>query len=242
MNTHHSSLSNMATSKRTEQRAAIKYCVNASFTPTETYKFISKAEKSGKVSRSLVFKWHKRFNEGRDSVEDDRRCGRPVVSPAIVEKVRHIVMGDRRKTIVDIAEECEIGRGSAHNIVTDLLGMRKVSARWVPRLLKDEERRRRVAASRAFIDRWDLEGDDFLNRIITCDETWIHNYDPETKQESMIWKTPGTPPPKKARTSKSAQKTMFIFFMDRRGMLLSHAVPQGETVNARYYQKLNIIK
>ena len=26
--------------------------------------------------RASVFEWHKRFNEGRESVRDDERCGR----------------------------------------------------------------------------------------------------------------------------------------------------------------------
>ena len=28
------------------------------------------------MKRASVFKWHKRFNEGRESVRDDERCGR----------------------------------------------------------------------------------------------------------------------------------------------------------------------
>jgi len=36
--------------------------------------------------------------------------------------------------------------------------------------------------------------------------------------------------PKKARTSKSAGKFMFISFMDAHGLILQHAVPAGTTV------------
>jgi hypothetical protein len=37
-------------------------------------------------------------------------------------------------------------------------------------------------------------------------------------------------------------KNMFILFMDRKGMLLTHAVPHGQTVNSEYYSKvINII-
>ncbi|WAR29180.1 hypothetical protein MAR_002748 [Mya arenaria] len=54
----------------------------------------------------------------------------------------------------------------------------------------------------------------------------------------MVWKRSLSPPPKKARISKSAKKFMFIFFMDSAGMLLQHAVPADSTVNAAYYQKI----
>jgi hypothetical protein len=33
------------------------------------------------------------------------------------------------------------------------------------------------------------EDPDFLNSVITCDETWLFQCDPETKQQSMQWKT-----------------------------------------------------
>ena len=100
--------------------------------------------------------------------------------------------------------------------------------------LRPEERE----TSREFQRRWETEGTSFLHRIVTTDETWLSFYDPETKQASMIWKTADSPTPKKARTTRSTKKTMFIFFIDSRGMLLQHAVPQGQTVNKNYYQKV----
>ena len=78
----------------------------------------------------------------------------------------------------------------------------------------------------------------FLQIIITTDETWLHNYDPETKEQSAVWKRSGSPPPMKARVTKSGEKTMFIMFADIRGMILMHVVPKGATVNARYYSKV----
>jgi len=108
----------------------------------------------------------------------------------------------------------------------------------VPRLLKDHEKERRVHDSRAFLRRFEREGDEFLSRIITTDETWLWFYDPETKQQSAVWKRTGSPPPKKARVSKCGGKYMFIMFADSRGMILQHAVPSNKTVNADYYSKV----
>ena len=66
----------------------------------------------------------------------------------------------------------------------------------------------------------------------------INLYDPETKREWSVWKGTSSPPPLKARVTKSVKRVMFIFFMDRRGMLLVHAVPEGQIVNTKYYSKL----
>jgi hypothetical protein len=43
---------------------------------------------------------------------------------------------------------------------------------------------------------------DFLNRIITGDESWFFEYDPETKTQSEEWHTPQSPKQKKALMSK----------------------------------------
>jgi len=37
----------------------------------------------------------------------------------------------------------------------------------------------------------------FLSSVITGDESWLYNYDPETKQQYSQWKTPSSPRPKK---------------------------------------------
>ena len=80
-----------------------------------------------------------------------------------------------------------------------------------------------------FLTLYDAEGDTFLDRIITTDETWQHSFDPEIKHMSSVWKTPHTPPLKKAWVQKSVGKQMFIIFMDRHGMLLQHRVPEGHS-------------
>ena len=78
-----------------------------------------------------------------------------------------------------------------------------------------------------------------MDRIVTVDETWISLYTPETKAQSTMWKTPGSPSPKKFKMSQSTKKQMFVVFFDARGVILAHAVPQGQTVDAAYYTKVS---
>ena len=44
--------------------------------------------------------------------------------------------------------------------------------------------------------------EDFHTRLVTGDETWLPHWDPDTKKESMQWKRPGSPLPKKFRTRR----------------------------------------
>jgi hypothetical protein len=48
----------------------------------------------------------------------------------------------------------------------------------------------------------------FLGNVITCDESWIFQYDPETKCQSMQWKSLRSPRKEKAWKSKSNFKAM----------------------------------
>jgi hypothetical protein len=49
----------------------------------------------------------------------------------------------------------------------------------------------------------------FLERIVTADETWVHHYKPESKAQTMAWKRPTSPDAKKFKSQPSAGKIMF---------------------------------
>jgi len=67
--------------------------------------------------------------------------------------------------------------------------MSKVSARWVRRLLTDDDMLRLLSASQECVKRYRKEGKHFLNSIITTDNNWLWNFDPETKAQPTICKT-----------------------------------------------------
>ncbi|GFU00454.1 uncharacterized protein NPIL_267021 [Nephila pilipes] len=78
-----------------------------------------------------------RFKDGSTSAESEQRCGRPqtVRSAANVERVRKLVMADRRLTVREIAEEVRVSKDSAHAILLKDLNMNRVAAKFVPKLL-----------------------------------------------------------------------------------------------------------
>ena len=59
-----------------EKRYIIKLCFKLGKNATETYVMLQTAFGSSCMNRASVFKWHKRFKEGKESVRDDERCGR----------------------------------------------------------------------------------------------------------------------------------------------------------------------
>jgi histone-lysine N-methyltransferase SETMAR len=78
-------------------------------------------------------------------------------------------------------------------------------------------------------------GDDFLARIVTGDETWLHHFEPETKRQSMEWHPANSPKEKKFKSVPSAGKIMAMVFFDSEGLLLVDIVPQGTTINSDTY-------
>ena len=68
------------------------------------------------MKRTACFKWHERFEGGRQSIDDDERPGRPSTSTddPHVDKVNIAVRANRRLTIRELAEEREISVGSCY--------------------------------------------------------------------------------------------------------------------------------
>ena len=134
-----------------------------------------------------------------------------------------------------------VSKGSAHKIV-ESLGYHKVCAKWEPKQLTENQKRARVQCCREL--RQMCESDQtFFERIVTGDETWIHYYEPETKQQSMEWRHPSSPKPKKFRCERSANKLLAVVFWDIHGVILIDFLPRGATMNSdRYIETLNKLK
>jgi len=84
-----------------EQCWVIKFCVKLNENATETCEKLRSAFGEHALSRTQVFRWHKVFLDGRESVEDEPLCGRPCTSEKDdnVSKVRDLVRSDRRLTV-----------------------------------------------------------------------------------------------------------------------------------------------
>jgi len=93
----------------------------------------------------------------------------------------------------------------------------------------------RVQISETLLARYEKEGDGFIHRIVTCDETWVHHYTPESKRASKEWRRKGEECLVKAKTRLSASKVMATVFWDFKGVLLIDFPYASRTINAAYY-------
>ena len=74
--------------------------------------------------------------------------------------------------------------------------MRRISAKFVPRLLTDDQKENRVEISQEPLTNVNCN-EKFLKNVIAEDETWVYRYDVQTKMQSSQWIGKGSPRPKK---------------------------------------------
>ncbi|UYV74190.1 hypothetical protein LAZ67_11002371 [Cordylochernes scorpioides] len=197
---------------------------------------LQKAFKNDCISRSQSGKWHKAFKEGLEEVADEPRSGCPTTARTDenVDRVLEVLRTDRRLSIQQIADTLHMSTFVVHGIVTEDLQMRKVCAKLVPKVLTQDQKELRVLRCQELLDLIKNEPD-FLSSVVTGDESWMFEYDLESKRQSCAWHTKSSPRPKKARMRKSRIKTMIIVCFDIRGIVHCEFVPQGETVNSAFY-------
>ncbi|UYV65531.1 hypothetical protein LAZ67_3004610 [Cordylochernes scorpioides] len=176
------------------------------------------------------------FSEGREDVNDEERAERPSTSTTDekINEVEKMILANRRITVREVSEDLNISISSCHSIFINDLGMRRVAAKFVPKLLNCDQKQHRMNIANEMLDSV-RDDPNLLQRVITGDEAWVYGYDVETKAQSSQWKLPHEPRPKKARQVRSNVKVLLTVFFDCRGVVHHEFLPQGRTVNKEYY-------
>lgn len=147
------------------------------------------------LSLQQVYEWSRKFWNGVSFVTVSPWPGQAhrIVTSELIAAVERIVTENHRVMVNDIATLLDMSHGSAHHITHDVLQFHKVSAKWVPRQLTPELTQRYVDACQELLWCFEAEGDDFLARIVTGDETWVYYHQLETKKAGKEWCHPSSP-------------------------------------------------
>ena len=168
-------------SGREDTLYAIKFCFKLGKNATEMYGMLQTAFGPSCMNRASVFEWHKRFKDGRESVRNGERCGRSkeVRTLELIGQIKNFMDKDCRVSIETISARFDISVGTVHTITRKELKMWKICAKFVPRVLREDQKERRHD-SREMVE---LINSDpaVLDALVTCNESWIYCYHSETK-------------------------------------------------------------
>ena len=174
------------------------------------------------------------FKEGREEVEDYHRSGRPSTSGTDenVERVRQKVRSDRRFSVGMIADELDMNSERVSKIIAeDLCKNSTKVAEWKIKGAACASESRHFGATR----NWTQLAE---KTFVTGDESWIFEYYPLTKWQSLEWKSALSPRPKKERVFTSKTKVMLIAFFDVHEIVHAEFLPQGQTINQHVYKNI----
>ncbi len=209
--------------KNLPQRENVKFMTAQGKSPIQCWRALIQVYGEEAMSKPTVRRWHKRFREGDGltPTTDLLRSGRPrtQTTAPMVDTVRRIIQRNGRLSIKKVASQSGLSWSTAQKILRKHLKLRRRTAKFIPRLLTDEQKRARVQMCTQNLDR--LRNDPYLlDKLVCGDESPVYIMDPESKFESSVWLPAGAPRPVKALRSRSQRWTMLTCFFDSIGPIL----------------------
>ncbi|XP_035824592.1 uncharacterized protein LOC118477379 [Aplysia californica] len=134
----------MASSKpmnlRLKRRAVIEFLTAEGAAPIDIHRRMKLVYGEACVDVNTVRRWAKEFAEAsraETNLHDQARCGPPNSASDVQhqERVDEIIQANRVIKVRDVSEMLGISVEGAQCIIHDVLGYRKVCARWVPHML-----------------------------------------------------------------------------------------------------------
>ncbi|XP_004211129.1 histone-lysine N-methyltransferase SETMAR-like [Hydra vulgaris] len=124
---------------------------------------------------STVAKWATLFKDGRESLKDDPRSEHPKTTYTVenIERVQAIIEENPHATHDIIEALTSINRFTVNEIIHNALKKGKLTSRWIPYELTNENRNNRVEACKENLALF-RNGPWRLCNIVTGDESWFY--------------------------------------------------------------------
>ena len=171
------------------------------------------------------------------------RPGRPKtsVTKANTAAVKIVVEQDPRLSVKDIASCTGISEGSVQTILKKRLDLRKVCSRWVPYLLTEEKKTQRLKCTRELLKTYKGCNSEVISNLLTCDETWVHMFEPQRRADNKQWKQKDQKRPCIAKRTISSKKMLHAMFFNSSGPVVQVPCPSSHTVTDRF-DKNSVLK
>jgi hypothetical protein len=120
-----------------EMQPVIHFLNARNVQPADIHRQFCEVYGENAMSDSVVRRWARNFNEGRENMHDEQRSDRTsVVNDDLMRSVEENVRENRRLTISSLSLHfLHISRSHLHEMLSDRLEFRKLCSRWVPKML-----------------------------------------------------------------------------------------------------------
>ena len=154
-----------------EYRAVVRFLSREELAPAAIKQCLDGVYGEASPSYSTIKEWAKQFCLGRESIEDEPRVGRPVevVTEENIRCIEEVLLSDRWLKLKEISVRLEIPETTVIWIIHEHLHMKKVSARWEPRLLSSVQKEHCLARCKKLLELCHRNQKQVLESVVTGD-------------------------------------------------------------------------
>jgi len=137
-----------------EMRVVMKFFFLQGKTPKEIHAIPTETLEEHAPSYANVKNWVAQFERDDFSTCNAPRPGRPktVTTPEIIVQIHELILEERQISAKSTAEQLGILRERGGSIIHEDLDMRKLSAKWVPKCLNEDQKRQRCQSSEQLLE------------------------------------------------------------------------------------------
>ena len=187
------------------------------------------------LSLSTMRCWFRKFDCGIHDFSIKKTGGRLTkVTNEKLDHIRHLLDQDNMMCLRVISCETGLSLRTVHNVLRNTLKLKKRPAKWIPHLLTDNQKVRRLCGSRDLLARF-RRSPTLADRVITGDESWFWCYQPQTKRSTLAWLRSNERRLQKPVQDCYVRKVMVIVFWDSQGVVHREFMADGRGINAAAY-------
>ena len=121
-------------------------------------------------------------------------------------------------------------------ILKKRLYLRKVCTRWISHLLTGEQKPQCLKCARELLKTYKGCNSPVVSDLLTGDETWVHMFEPQRREDNKQWKRKDQKHPCIAKRTISSKKMLYTIFFNSSGPVVQVPCPSDHTVTGRFYK------
>lgn len=212
-----------------EFRAVMHCCWLEKLSPHQTFEKMRNIYGPTSPALPTIIKWFEEFDDGRKSLTDLPRSGRPKLFEK-VNDVKKVIEEFPFSSCRYIAHVVNIDKNTVKRILIEDLHMKKFLFRWVPNELTHSQKVARVEGSKQLLSLLQSYSEPQKKKVITADESWFFLY----YSVDGMWKYGGERPTKPMHKIGD-EKVMIFTAFSIKGIVLIDILPKNVSFTAEYF-------